>query len=98
MSSTNPTPCSAPQWGAPHEIRIGELEGATPAVRLRDVRPADRSRLPARNRDVPHLLQSQLLRGSLQKRCPADRTPDKSTMNPSRPEPPDSQHCGRPLS
>jgi len=73
MSSTHPILCSASHWGAPHEIRIGEWEVAPAAVFLCDVRPADRSELPTGNRGAPHLLQSRLLRASLQERDPASR-------------------------
>jgi len=72
MSSTHPIPCSASHWGALHEIRIGEWEVAPAEIRLCDVRPADRSKLPAGNRDAPYLLQSRL-RGSLQERDSAAR-------------------------
>jgi hypothetical protein len=77
MPSAHPIPCSASLWGAPHEIRIGKWEVAPAAIPLCDVRPTDRSKLPAGNRDAPHLLQSQLLRGSLQERDPASRKSGK---------------------
>jgi hypothetical protein len=77
MPSTHPIRCSASHWGAPHEIRIGEWQVAPPASLLREVRPADKNKLPARNRDAPYLLQSRLLRGSLQERDSASRKSGK---------------------
>ena len=68
VSSTQPTPCSASHWEAPHEIHIGEREDAPPAIFLCDVRSGDRSELSARNRDAARLLQSGLLRRSLRMR------------------------------
>jgi hypothetical protein len=77
MPSTHPIRCSASHWGAPHEIPIGEWEVAPAEVLLCDVRAADRSKLPAGNRDAPYLLQSRLLRGSLQERDSASRQSGK---------------------
>jgi hypothetical protein len=77
MPSTHPIRCSASHWGAPHEIRIGEWEVAPAEILLCDVRPADRSKLPAGNRDAPYLLQSRLLCGSLQERDSASRKSGK---------------------
>jgi len=83
MSSTHPIRRSASHWGAPHEIRIGERQDAPPASLLCEVRSPDRSKLPTRNRDAPHLLQSQLLRGPLPERVSAPRKSCKSVMKPS---------------
>src|SRR5271167_3580243 len=83
MCPAHPIPCSASHWGALHELHIGERQDAPPANLLCEVRSADRSELPARNRDAPHLLQSQLLRGPLPKRASTPRKPCKSIMKPS---------------
>jgi hypothetical protein len=83
MSSTHPIRCSASHWGAPHEIRIGERQDAPPASLLCEVRSPDRSKLPTGNRDAPHLLQSQLLRGPLPERFSTPRQLCKSVMKPS---------------
>jgi hypothetical protein len=72
----------------PHEICLGEWPDAPPAMLLCDVRSANWSRLPARDRDAPHLLRSRLLRGSLQMRRPASRKSGESIMTPSRPNRP----------
>jgi hypothetical protein len=66
MSSILPLPRIASHWAAPHEIHPGEWQEAAPKALLRVLFPADRSRLPARSRNEPHLLRSRLLRRSLQ--------------------------------
>jgi hypothetical protein len=88
--------------GAPHEIHPGEWQNAAPKALLRVLLPADRSRLPARNRDAPHLLRSRLLRRTLQKRVRASRKAGNGIMSarqPSKPNPwpgsPDEHRCSR---
>src|ERR1700686_132577 len=71
--------------GAPHEIHQGEWPDAAPKAFLRVLRLADRSRLPARNQDAPHLLRSRLLRRSLQKPVHASRTTGNGIMSASQP-------------
>jgi len=58
-------------WEAPREIHSGQWQDALRSACLCDVRETDFSRLPPGNRDAPHLLQSRLLRRSLQQRNPA---------------------------
>jgi hypothetical protein len=74
--------------GAADEIRACEWKITPAAAPLRDVRSADRSRLPARGRDEPDLLRSRLLRGSLQERSHASRTSCKSIVNETVNPPP----------
>jgi hypothetical protein len=83
---TRPIRCSASHWEAPREIHPGEWQDAPSAILLCGVRSAGQSELSAGNRDAPHLLRSQLLRRSLQRRRPASRKSVKSIMNPSRPK------------
>src|SRR6476646_2250765 len=97
----DPILCSVSHWEARHEIHIGERQNALRASRVRDVPPADRQRLPAGGWDAPHLLRSQLLRGSLRERRPASRQPDKSILKQERsnkqhlwPKSSDGYHCG----
>jgi hypothetical protein len=74
--------------GAPNEIHLGEWQDAAPKAPLRVLRSVDRSRLPARSRDAPHLLRSRLLRRSLQKRVRASRKPGNGIMSVSQPNKP----------
>jgi hypothetical protein len=92
----------ASHWGASHEIHPGEGQDAAPKALLRVLLPADRSRLPARNRDAPHLLRSRLLRRPLQQRVLASRKTGNRIMSarqPNKPSPwpgsPDEHHCSR---
>ncbi len=78
--STHPIPCSVSHWGAPHEIHIGEWKVAPPAIILRHVRSADRSKLPTRTWNASRLLPSRLLRGPLSQRDPTSRTPCQGIM------------------
>ncbi len=102
MPSILPLSRIASHWGAPHEIYPGEWQNAAPKALLRVLLPADRSRLPARNRDAPHLLRSRLLRRTLQKRVRASRKAGNGIMSarqPSKPNPwpgsPDEHRCSR---
>jgi hypothetical protein len=86
MSSILPLPRIASHRGAPHEIHPGQWQDAAPKAHLRVLLPADQSRLPARNRDAPHLLRSRLLRRSLQKRVRASRKTGNGIMSARQPE------------
>jgi hypothetical protein len=102
MSFILPLPRIASHWAAPHEIHPGEWQEAAPKALLRVLFPADRSRLPARSRNEPHLLRSRLLRRSLQKRVRASRETGNgilSARQPNKPSPwpgsPDEHRCSR---
>jgi hypothetical protein len=57
--------------GGQREIHPGQRQDAPPSTCVCDVREADCNRLPAGNRDAPHLLRSRLLCRSLHQRNPA---------------------------
>lgn len=58
-----------------HEIHSGQRQEALRPTCLRDVRTADFVRLPAGDRNTPHLLQSRVLLGALQQRHSSPRRP-----------------------
>ena len=84
LLSTHPIPYSASHWEAPHEIHHGEWQDALPAITLLDVQSADPDKLSAGSRNPSHLLRSQMLRRSLQKRGPASRKNGPGIMNSRR--------------
>jgi hypothetical protein len=67
--------------GGADEIHPSKWSDPVPAISLCDVRSADPNKLPAGSRNAAHLLRSQMLCRSLQKRDPASRKDGLGVMN-----------------